>query len=99
MKNLNEIAAKWGAIGSVELVAERENTVYRIMRTDAPAALRLHRAGYQNEASILSELQWTKRLAEAGFPCPKPIAKSDGTFTWESSILGEVLGKSCPFSQ
>jgi Ser/Thr protein kinase RdoA (MazF antagonist) len=80
MINLHEIAAKWGAIGPVELIADRENAVYRIMQTDAPAVLRLHRAGYQNETSILSEVQWTKRLVEAGFPCPKPIAKTDGTF-------------------
>ena len=65
-----EIAAKWGAEGPVELITERENAVYRIMRDGAPAALRLHRAGYQNEASILSELSWTTRLADAGFACP-----------------------------
>ena len=80
MKNLHEIAAKWGATGPVELIEERENAVYKIIRTDAPAALRLHRAGYQNEASILAELKWTTRLAEAGFPCPKPIVNTDGTF-------------------
>ena len=80
MTDLNEIAAKWGANGPVELIAERENTVYRIMRDHAPAALRLHRAGYQNKVSILSELRWIARLAEKGFPCPKPIAKTDGTF-------------------
>ena len=76
-----EIAAKWGAEGPVELITERENAVYRIMRDGAPAALRLHRAGYQNEASILSELSWTTRLADAGFACPKPIARQDGAFT------------------
>ena len=80
MKNLNDIAAKWGAGGPVELIAERENAVYRIMRDGAPAALRLHRAGYQSEASILSELSWTARLADAGFACPKPIPSQNGTF-------------------
>ena len=80
MKNLSAIIAEWGANGPIELIAERENAVYRIMRNDIPAVLRLHRAGYQNETAILSELQWTNQLAEAGFPCPTPIAKIDGTF-------------------
>ena len=80
MNALTEIAANWGAEGPVELISERENTVYRIMCSGTPAALRLHRAGYQKKAAILSELSWTTRLADAGFACPKPIAQQDGTF-------------------
>jgi len=76
MNELSEIAAKWGANGQIELIAERENAVYKILRDGTPMALRLHRAGYQSEAAILSELRWTLRLAEAGFACPKPLAQA-----------------------
>ena len=79
MNELSEIAAKWGANGQIELIAERENAVYKILRDGTPMALRLHRAGYQSEAAILSELRWTLRLAEAGFACPKPLAQADGS--------------------
>ena len=81
MNALTEVATNWEAEGPVELISERENTVYRIMCSGTPAALRLHRAGYQKKAAILSELSWTTRLADAGFACPKPIAQKDGTFT------------------
>ncbi|MCO4816047.1 MAG: phosphotransferase [Planktomarina temperata] len=79
MNELSEIAAKWGANGQIELIAERENAVYKILPDGTPMALRLHRAGYQSEAAILSELRWTLRLAEAGFACPKPLAQADGS--------------------
>ena len=71
MSDLPEIAAQWGANGPVRLIAERENAVYKILRDGTPMALRLHRAGYQSEAAILSELRWMQRLEEAGFACPK----------------------------
>ncbi|RMD46400.1 MAG: homoserine kinase [Alphaproteobacteria bacterium] len=61
------------------LVAARENAIWRL---DLPggrrAALRLHRPGYSSPAEIESELWWTARLAEAGFPCPAPLAAPDG---------------------
>ena len=58
MIDLPAIAAKWGANGQVQLIAERENAVYKILRDGTPMAMRLHRAGYQSETSILSELRW-----------------------------------------
>ena len=79
MNDLPAIAAQWGANGPIELIAERENAVYKILRDGTLMALRLHRAGYQSEAAILSELRWTLRLAEAGFACPKPLAQADGS--------------------
>ena len=79
MSDLPEIAAQWGANGPVQLIAERENAVYKILRDGTPMALRLHRAGYQSEAAILSELRWMQRLEEAGFACPKPLAQTDGS--------------------
>ena len=71
------LAALWGA-GDPVLIAQRENAVYRVTRSGACFALRLHRPGYQSHAAILSELLWTDRLAEAGFPCPRPIPTLDG---------------------
>ena len=79
MSDLPAIAAKWGANGQIQLIAERENAVFKVLRDGTPMALRLHRPGYQSEAAILSELRWTLRLAEAGFACPKPLAQADGS--------------------
>ena len=75
---ISEIAAAWGSDGDPKLIAERENAVYLIEISGAPAALRIHRAGYQNHSTILSELRWTTRLADAGFSCPKPISQLNG---------------------
>ena len=75
---LNEIAILWGSNGNPKLIAERENAVYQIEIDGALAALRLHRAGYQNQRAILSELKWTARLADAGFSCPRPISQLNG---------------------
>ena len=75
---VNEIAASWGSDGNPKLIAERENAVYRIQISGAPAALRLHRAGYQNHSTMLSELRWTTRLADMGFSCPRPIPQLNG---------------------
>ena len=60
------------------LIAQRENAVYRVTRHGTAFALRLHRPGYQSHTAIVSELRWTERLAEAGFPCPRPIPTLDG---------------------
>ena len=79
MIDLQAIAAKWGANGQIQLIAERENAVYKILRDATPMAMRLHRAGYQSETSILSELRWMQRLAEANFSCPKPLEQIDGS--------------------
>jgi Ser/Thr protein kinase RdoA (MazF antagonist) len=79
MIDLTATAAKWGANGQIQLIAERENAVYKILRDGAPMAMRLHRAGYQSETSILSELRWMLRLVEANFACPKPLAQMDGS--------------------
>ena len=70
MSDLPAIAAKWGANGQIQLIAERENAVFKVLRDGTPMALRLHRAGYQSEAAILSELRWMQRLEEAGFFYP-----------------------------
>ena len=76
----SEIEHAWGSSGNLQLIAERENAVYKILIKRKPAALRLHRRGYQDDNAIISELLWTTRLAAAGFSCPKPIAQLDGSW-------------------
>ncbi|MEM1375090.1 MAG: phosphotransferase [Pseudomonadota bacterium] len=80
MSDLNEVAALWGVVDTPpELVATRENSVYSCVIEGQKLALRVHRAGYQSRMAIESELRWTARLADVGFPCPRPVASSDGT--------------------
>ena len=70
-------AARWG--GTVTgLIRARENAVYDAALPDGRAALRLHRMGYQGDASIRSELWWCDALAAAGLPISTPILSQDG---------------------
>lgn len=81
MSDLTEIAALWGDVETPpKLVAARENHVYHCQVDGQALALRIHRAGYQSRAAIESELRWMSRLVEGGFPCPRPVAASDGAF-------------------
>jgi len=75
----------WGAPSAhPQLVADRENRVYRVRLTDGrTGALRLHRPGYQSADAIEAELTWTEALAAAGFPCPRPLR------TLTAALLGE----------
>ena len=41
----SEIEHSWGSSGNLQLIAERENAVYKILIKGKPAALRLHRRG------------------------------------------------------
>ncbi|WP_226779836.1 phosphotransferase enzyme family protein [Oceaniglobus trochenteri] len=69
----------WGAGTVARLIANRENAVFEVtLATGSRAALRLHRAGYQTDAAIRSELAWTEYLAQQGFPCPSPIRTAEG---------------------
>lgn len=74
------LAAAWGGlVGAPRLIRNRENIVFEVHLQDGGhAALRLHRSGYQTAAAIRSELVWTKRLADAGFPCPRPLPTLGG---------------------
>ena len=64
------------------LIKARENIVYQIWLADGrPAALRLHRPGYQSEGAIRAELDWTAELARLGQPVPPPVAGHDGGWT------------------
>ncbi len=64
---------------SIELVAARENRVYRVQTKHQTTALRLHRIGYRTEEEIHSELQWMDMLARRGIPVPRPVNSVEGT--------------------
>ena len=77
----------WGGGTVVRLIANRENAVCEVRLNDGiHAALRLHRAGYQTDAAIGSELIWTDHLASLGFPCPRPIRTTDGALLAEPAF-------------
>lgn len=68
-----------GAVTPPRLVTARENAVYEVhLPGGVHGALRLHRAGYRDDAAIRAELDWTGRLAAEGFPCPAPVPTRDG---------------------
>lgn len=75
-----EAMTHWG-LANVKptLLKYRENAVFRITLADgAPAALRLHRPGYHEEAALRSELQWMTALRDGGLSVPHAITASDG---------------------
>jgi Ser/Thr protein kinase RdoA (MazF antagonist) len=62
------------------LISQRENAVFRVDHagTSERHVLRVHRFGYQSEASIRSELQWMDALREAGVHTPESMKGVDG---------------------
>ena len=72
-----EAASHWGG-RLIRLIRNRENAVYELALPNARAALRLHRAGYQGEASIKSELWWCGALAKTGLAVPAPLDAQSG---------------------
>ena len=62
-----------------QLINNRENAVFEVSALGgARAALRLHRPGYQSDASIRSEMIWSLGLSNAGMAVPCPIAARNG---------------------
>ena len=63
----------------IEPLTLTENIVFKI--TDGAKqsfVLRLHRPGYHNLNELLSELQWTDALLDAGLTVPVPRTTRDG---------------------
>ena len=72
---IDAILQAWGGHQSARELKNRENRVFDVtLQNGTRAALRLHRPGYQTATAIRSELLWMQRLAQNGFPCPRPIA-------------------------
>ncbi|QYK41532.1 MAG: phosphotransferase [Paracoccaceae bacterium] len=78
MTEAEEAAAAWGAVTG-RLLVERENAVWQVrLPGGVPAALRLHRPGYQSEGAIRSELWWCGALAAQGVAVPAPVPTLSG---------------------
>lgn len=68
---VEQALAAWGLQGArAVLVAERENTVYRVEADGQVLALRLRRPGYRSDNEIRSELDWLHWLAARGLSVP-----------------------------
>ena len=73
------------------LIKNRENAVFEVkLETGARAALRLHRPGYQSDASIRSELLWSAGLDAAGMTVPRPVKTRDGDMIANIPRAGRV---------
>lgn len=96
-----EAAQHWGG-QSPRLIRNRENAVFEITLPTGPAALRLHRMGYQSDAAIWSELWWCAALAAEGVAVPAalPNLRGDLLVTLSNGrkasviswVKGEALG-------
>ena len=80
MNSVVEQALKlWGLEGAqYQLIAARENQVFRIDAPIGPVALRLHRRGYRTDAEISSELHWMAAVQAGGLNVPAPIPALSG---------------------
>lgn len=96
-----EAAQHWGG-HSPRLIRNRENAVFEISLPSGPAALRLHRMGYQSDAAIWSELWWCAALAAEGVAVPAALPNLAGDLLVTLSngrkasviswVAGEALG-------
>ena len=96
-----EAAQHWGG-ESPRLIRNRENAVFEITLPTGPAALRLHRLGYQSDAAIWSELWWCAALVAEGVAVPAalPNLRGDLLVTLSNGrkasviswVKGEALG-------
>ena len=69
----------WGMENAqYELIAARENSVFRIDDGGGSVALRLHRRGYRTNAELHSELLWMQAASEGGIVVPSPIPTAAG---------------------
>ncbi len=71
--------ALWRLSGwDYQLVAARENEVFRVTTGDETVALRLHRKGYRTDQELQSELDWMAAVAKGGIGVPAPISSASG---------------------
>ncbi|PSL17878.1 phosphotransferase enzyme family protein [Shimia abyssi] len=78
-QNVHLALAMWGMESAhAQLVAQRENHVYRVEYCGQVYALRLHRPGYRTADELISELNWCAHLADQGLHVPRPIADRNG---------------------
>ncbi|NJM84546.1 MAG: phosphotransferase [Tabrizicola sp.] len=78
LQALAEEAAGYWDGRAPRLISHRENAVFEIALPVGRAALRLHRAGYQSEAAIRSELWWCAALAAKGVGVAAALPSREG---------------------
>ncbi len=87
-ETVRDALALWGMEDAEHrLVAQRENSVWRVDHDGLSYALRFHRPGYRTEPELRSELQWMAMLAKGGLTVPRPVPRHDGSF------IGEAEGR------
>lgn len=97
-QHVQSVLQQWGMAGApANLMAQRENHVYRVAHDGQTYALRLHRPGYRTSAELTSELQWCAHLADQGLHVPRPVADIDGRFLFpigetHASVLAWLSG-------
>ncbi|MEP3783323.1 MAG: phosphotransferase [Ascidiaceihabitans sp.] len=70
---------QWDMIGApYELVAARENAVFKVDGGNGSFALRLHRHGYRTDAELRSELHWMRAVSDGGVEVPVPVPSQQG---------------------
>ncbi|MFK7752240.1 MAG: phosphotransferase enzyme family protein [Sedimentitalea sp.] len=100
---------QWGwASAQAQLIAERENAVWKVTQGGQTCALRFHRPGYRSAIELQSELHWLTHLADAGLTVPRPVAQPSGDVLGQvgahpvsllSWMPGQMLGAQGAFSQ
>ncbi len=85
--------AHWGLSGEVpRLVKKRENIVFEVRGPEGrPAALRLHRPGYQSGEAIRSEMLWTEWLHAAGMDVPRPLRTLEGDLIAQGTRVASLV--------
>ncbi|APG49244.1 phosphotransferase enzyme family protein [Phaeobacter porticola] len=69
----------WGLTDAgYNLVAARENAVYKVETPTDVFALRLHRQEYRTNVELDSELHWMKAISDGGLSVPSPIPSKTG---------------------
>ncbi|MEZ5727158.1 MAG: phosphotransferase [Burkholderiaceae bacterium] len=85
-----EALRAWGVTHcDPRLIKYRENAVFEVRTRDgARAALRVHRQGYHDAASLDSELRWMAMLARQGIAVPTPIPTEAGPVVHDGRAAG-----------
>lgn len=96
LENIAEQLDLWPNAEPVRLtlVNYSENHTFRLDGQDQSCRiLRIHRPGYQGDASIISELDWIRALGEqSGVLVPQPIAGADGQWVQKLQFAEEEGG-------
>jgi len=91
LRRLAQAALPQYGLGDAQLVfvAYSENAVFRVDSPRGRYALRIHRPGYQTDASLDSELAWLAALRQdVGLPVPEPRPSLDGRLRVQASMPG-----------